>query len=81
MSLFKKNYTQDKLKKLIKEKDKQEKRINKEMERKTKAKFAGENLKIAKKELNKQMLKEAMTIDKTEYEKITNELKERIGKT
>lgn len=80
MSIFKKNYTKDNIKKLIKEKDKQDKKINKEMEKKTNAKYALQNFKLAKKEMEKQMLREAMTIDTTEYEKITRDLKENLNK-
>lgn len=63
------------LKKLLKEKEKKEKKINKAWEKRNKDKYSADVLKAAK----NQMLENAMTIDSLEYEKISMELRERLN--
>lgn len=69
-----KNDPASKLRQLLHEKQKKEKKLNKEVNAGMINKYAADNLKRAK----KMMLKNAMTIDTTEYEKIAAELKERL---
>lgn len=75
MGLFKKK-EENKFKQLIKEKEKQDKKAEKEWETRVNNKYTAENLKAAK----KIMTAEAKTIDAQEYERITRELKERLNK-
>ena len=63
-------------KELIKEKNKQDKKIEKQWEDRMNTKYTAENLKAAK----KMMVANAMEIDKLEYEKIAKELKEKLNK-
>lgn len=63
-------------KELIKEKNKQDKKIEKQWKDRMNAKYTAENLKAAK----KMMVANAMEIDKLEYEKIAKELKEKLNK-
>ena len=63
-------------KELIKEKNKQDKKIEKQWKDRMNTKYTAENLKAAK----KMMVANAMEIDKLEYEKIAKELKERLNK-
>lgn len=63
-------------KELIKEKNKQDKKIEKQWEDRMNTKYTAENLKAAK----KMMVSNAMEIDKLEYEKIAKELKEKLNK-
>lgn len=70
MGLFK-TKEQKKIEQLIKERDKQEKKVNKELEKRMKVKYTSKFLKE-----NKNRLKEnAMTIDDVEYRKAVEELK------
>lgn len=61
---------------LIKEKNKQDKKIEKQWKDRMNTKYTAENLKAAK----KMMVANAMEIDKLEYEKIAKELKEKLNK-
>ena len=63
-------------KELIKEKNKQDKKIEKQWKDRMNTKYTAENLKAAK----KMMVSNAMEIDKLEYEKIAKELKEKLNK-
>lgn len=63
-------------KELIKEKNKQDKKIEKQWKDRINTKYTAENLKAAK----KMMVANAMEIDKLEYEKIAKELKEKLNK-
>ena len=63
-------------KELIKEKNKQDKKIEKQWEDRMNTKYTAENLKAAK----KMMVSNAMEIDRLEYEKIAKELKEKLNK-
>ena len=63
-------------KELIKEKNKQDKKIEKQWKDRMNTKYTAENLKAAK----KMMVADAMEIDKLEYEKIAKELKEKLNK-
>lgn len=63
-------------KQLIKEKNKQDKKIEKEWEKRMNVKYTADNLKAAK----NMMISNAMEIDKLEYEKIAKELKDKLGK-
>ena len=63
-------------KELIKEKNKQDKKIEKQWKDRMNTKYTAENLKAA----NKMMVAKAMEIDKLEYEKIAKELKEKLNK-
>ena len=63
-------------KELIKEKNKQDKKIEKQWKDRMNTKYTAENLKAAK----KMMVANAMEIDKLEYEKIAKELKEKMNK-
>ena len=76
MGLFSKKENTNKFKELVKEKKKQDKQIEKEWAERVNNKYAAENLKAAK----GMMLENAMKIDTLEYEKIANELKERLNK-
>ncbi|MCM1578336.1 MAG: hypothetical protein NC078_06015 [Ruminococcus sp.] len=77
MPLFgNKNDEAAKLCRLLKEKQKKEKQLNKEWNKRLKNKYTAKNLKAAKNIL----LEQAQTIDSLEYEKITAELKERLNK-
>ncbi len=75
MGLFDFKRSHRDLKKLLKEKEKKEKKINKAWEKRNKDKYSADVLKAAK----NQMLENAMTIDSLEYEKITMELRERLN--
>lgn len=61
---------------LIKEKNKQDKKIEKQWEDRMNTKYTAENLRAAK----KMMVSNAMEIDRLEYEKIAKELKEKLNK-
>lgn len=61
---------------LIKEKNKQDKKIEKQWEDRMNTKYTAENLRAAK----KMMVSNAMKIDRLEYEKIAKELKEKLNK-
>lgn len=61
---------------LIKEKNKQDKKIEKQWKDRMNTKYTAENLKAAK----KMMVANAMEIDRLEYEKIAKELKEKLNK-
>ncbi len=63
-------------KELIKEKNKQDKKIEKQWKDRMNTKYTAKNLKAAK----KMMVANAMEIDKLEYEKIAKELKEKLNK-
>lgn len=63
-------------KELIKEKNKQDKKIEKQWKDRMNTKYTAENLKAAK----KMMVANAMEINKLEYEKIAKELKEKLNK-
>lgn len=63
-------------KELIKEKNKQDKKIEKQWEDRMNTKYTAENLRAVK----KMMVSNAMEIDKLEYEKIAKELKEKLNK-
>lgn len=63
-------------KELIKEKNKQDKKIEKQWEDRMNTKYTAENLKAAK----NMMVLNAMEIDRLEYEKIAKELKEKLNK-
>ena len=63
-------------KELIKEKNKQDKKIEKQWKDRMNTKYTAENLKAAK----KMMVANAMEIDKLEYEKIAKEVKEKLNK-
>ncbi len=63
-------------KELIKEKNKQDKKIEKQWEDRMNTKYTAENLRAAK----KMMVSNAMEIDRLEYEKIAKELKEKLNK-
>ena len=63
-------------KELIKEKNKQDKKIEKQWKDRMNTKYTAENLKATK----KMMVANAMEIDKLEYEKIAKELKEKLNK-
>lgn len=63
-------------KELIKEKNKQDKKIEKQWKDRMNTKYTAENFKAAK----KMMVSNAMEIDKLEYEKIAKELKEKLNK-
>lgn len=63
-------------KELIKEKNKQDKKIEKQWEDRMNTKYTAENLKAAK----KMMVSNAMEIDRLEYEKMAKELKEKLNK-
>ena len=63
-------------KELIKEKNKQDKKIEKQWKDRMNTKYTAENLKAAK----KMRVANAMEIDKLEYEKIAKELKEKLNK-
>lgn len=75
MGLFDFKSSHRDLKKLLKEKEKKEKKINKAWEKRNKDKYSADVLKAAK----NQMLENAMTIDSLEYEKISMELRERLN--
>lgn len=63
-------------KELIKEKNKQDKKIEKQWKDRMNTKYTVENLRAAK----KMMVSNAMEIDRLEYEKIAKELKEKLNK-
>ena len=63
-------------KELIKEKNKQDKKIEKQWEDRMNTKYTAENLRAVK----KMMVSNAMEIDRLEYEKIAKELKEKLNK-
>lgn len=63
-------------KELIKEKNKQDKKIEKQWEDRMNTKYTAENLRVAK----KMMVSNAMEIDRLEYEKMAKELKEKLNK-
>lgn len=63
-------------KELIKEKNKQDRKIEKQWEDRMNTKYTAENLRAAK----KMMVSNAMEIDRLEYEKIAKELKEKLNK-
>lgn len=63
-------------KELIKEKNKQDKKIEKQWKDRMNTKYTAENLRAAK----KMMVSNAMKIDRLEYEKIAKELKEKLNK-
>lgn len=63
-------------KELIKEKNKQDKKIEKQWEDRMNTKYTAENLRAAK----KMMVSNAMEIDRLEYEKIAKELREKLNK-
>ena len=63
-------------KELIKEKNKQDKKIEKQWKDRMNTKYTAENLTAAK----KMRVANAMEIDKLEYEKIAKELKEKLNK-
>lgn len=63
------------LKKMLKEKERKEKKINKAWEKRNKDKYSADVLKAAK----NQLIENAMTIDSLEYEKLSMELKERLS--
>ena len=63
-------------KELIKEKNKQDKKIEKQWKDRMNTKYTAENLKAAK----KMMVANAMEIDNLEYEKKAKELKEKLNK-
>lgn len=63
-------------KELIKEKNKQDKKIEKQWKDRMNTKYTAENLKAVK----KMVVANAMEIDKLEYEKIAKELKEKLNK-
>lgn len=63
-------------KELIKEKNKQDKKIEKQWKDRMNTKYTAENLRAAK----KMMVSNAMEIDRLEYEKIAKELKEKLNK-
>lgn len=63
-------------KELIKEKNKQDKKIEKQWKDRMNTKYTAENLRAAK----KMMVANAMEIDRLEYEKIAKELKEKLNK-
>ena len=62
-------------KELIKEKNKQDKKIEKQWEDRMNTKYTAENLKAAK----KMMVANAMEIDRLEYEKIAKELTDMLN--
>ncbi|MGN0666810.1 MAG: hypothetical protein ACI4KF_09835 [Huintestinicola sp.] len=72
--MFKLRRDRSQLIQLLKEREKREKKLNKLLEQSYK-KYSAENLKAAKRSL----LKDAMTIDSTEYLLISEELKKRLG--
>ena len=61
---------------LIKEKNKQDRKIEKQWEDRMNTKYTAENLRAVK----KMMVSNAMEIDRLEYEKIAKELKEKLNK-
>lgn len=63
-------------KELIKEKNKQDKKIEKQWKDRMNTKYTAENLRAVK----KMMVSNAMEIDRLEYEKIAKELKEKLNK-
>ena len=63
-------------KELIKEKNKQDKKIEKQWKDRMNTKYTAENLKAAK----KMMVANAMEIDRLEYEKIAKKMKEKLNK-
>lgn len=63
-------------KELIKEKNKQDRKIEKQWEDRMNTKYTAENLRAVK----KMMVSNAMEIDRLEYEKIAKELKEKLNK-
>ena len=74
--MFSKNDPGAKLRQLLKEQQRNEKKLNKKLRARMKSKYTAENLKLAK----NMMLEQAMTIDPEEYEQITADLKERLNK-
>ena len=74
--MFSKNDPGAKLRQLLKEQQRNEKKLNKKLSARMKSKYTAENLKLAK----NMMLEQAMTIDPEEYEQITADLKERLNK-
>ena len=74
MGFFKFTSSYKDLKKLLKEREKQDKKLNKEWEKRNKDKYSADVLKAAK----NQMLENAMTIDSLEYEVLSKQLKEKL---
>lgn len=75
MGLFK-SKKQKELERLLKERDKQDKKVNKILNDRMKVKYTSAFLKANKKNLTKN----AMEIDDIEYRKIVEELKNRLDK-
>lgn len=75
MGLFK-SKEQKELEKLLKERNKQDKKVNKLLDDRMKVKYTSKFLKENKKHLTEN----AMKIDDTEYRKIAEELKNRLDK-
>lgn len=75
MGLFK-SKEQKELEKLLKERNKQDKKVNKLLDDRMKVKYTSKFLKENKKHLTEN----AMKIDDTEYKKIAEELKNRLAK-
>lgn len=75
MGLFK-SKEQKELEKLLKERNKQDKKVNKLLDDRMKIKYTSKFLKENKKHLTEN----AMKIDDTEYRKIAEELKNRLDK-
>lgn len=73
MGLFK-SKEQKELEKLLKERNKQDKKVNKLLDDRMKVKYTSKFLKENKKHLTEN----AMKIDNTEYRKIAEELKSRL---
>ncbi len=67
---------QKELVKLLKERKKKEKKLNKEWQKRMESKYTHKALRAAK----RSMLEDAYTIDSLEYRKIAQELKEHIEK-
>lgn len=74
MGFFDFKSNQKDLKRLLKERDKKDRKLNKEWEKRNKDKYSADVLRAAK----NQMLKNAMTIDSLEYEVISKQLKEKL---
>ena len=73
--MFSKNDPGVKLRQLLREQQRNERKMNKKLSSRMKSKYTAENLKLAK----NMMLEQAMTIDAEEYEQITAELRERLN--
>lgn len=74
MGLFDFKSSQKDLKKLLKQREKKDKKINKEWERRNKEKYSADVLKAAK----NQLVENAMNIDSLEYEVLSKQLKEKL---